>query len=93
MNTTEQKLKRKVQFIVAACLSLFFILVTVAVFQFAIRINQTNQEKALARQGEYLRQQIEHAEQDTAYFSSDQFKEDYALRYLNKGKPGDKIFD
>ena len=93
MNTQEQKLKKKVQIIVAACLSLFFVLVTVAVFQFAIRINQTAEERSLARQNAALSQQIDKAKHETAYFSSDRFKEDYALRYLNKGKPGDVVFD
>ena len=91
MITTEQKLKKKVQIIVAACLSVFFVLVTVVVFQFAIRINQNNQVKAMTQQSEYLKQQIKQAEQDTIYFSSEQFKKDFELRYLNKGKPGDKI--
>ena len=93
MNSQEQKLKKKVQFIVATALSLFFVLVTVVVFQFAIRLNQDAQAKALARQGEVLRKQIQQAELDTAYFESPEFQSDYALRYFNKGKQGDKIFD
>ena len=92
MNPQEQKLKKKVQVIVAMCLSLFFILATVAVFQFAIRINQGNQEAALKRQSEVLRQQIENAENRTEYYCSLEFQEDYAMRYLNNGNPDDKVF-
>ena len=93
MNEQEQILKKRVQIVVAACLSLFFVLVTVVVFQFAIRINQDAQARALARQSDALRRQIEQAELDTAYFNSPEFPEDFAMRYLNKGKPGDKKFN
>jgi len=92
METTEQTLKKRVQIVVVVCLSVFFVLVTVVVFQFAIRINQSDREKTLARQNEALKRQIEKAQGDIEYFESDEFKEDYALRYLNKGKPGDKVF-
>ena len=81
MSLQEQKLKKKVQIVVAMCLSFFFILATVAVFQFAIRLNQDNEEKALIRQGEYLRQQIERAKNDTEYFGSSEFIESLILRF------------
>ena len=84
MNSQEQKLKKKVQIIVATALSLFFILVTVVVFQFAIRLNQDAQAKALERQGEILRKQINQAELDTAYFESPDFIKDYIAMYLGK---------
>ena len=91
MNKQEQMLKKRVQIIVAACLSLFFVLVTVVVFQFAIRMNQDAQARALARQTEVMRKQIEQAEQDIEYFNSPEFQRDYASRYQNKGKPGDAV--
>jgi len=93
MNAQEQKLKKKVQVIVATCLTLFFILVTIVVFQFAIRINQDGQERALKRQNDSLSQQINRAKYETEYFKTPEFQEDYALRYLNKGQQGDIIFD
>ena len=86
MNPQEQKLKKKVQIIVASCLTLFFILVTVVVFQFAIRMNQDAQARALARQNETMRKQIEKAEQDIEYFNSPEFQKDYANIYQTKTK-------
>lgn len=80
MNLQEQKLKKRVQVVVAACLSLFFVLVTVAVFQFAIRINQKNEEADLRAQSASLKRQIERAEHDKEYFESDEFKQDYLNR-------------
>ena len=91
LNEQELRLKRKVQAIVIAAMSLFFVLVTVVVFQFAIRINQENARKSLARENETLARQIELAKNDAAYFDSEQFWRDYALRYLNSGRPGDII--
>ena len=87
----EKRLKRKVQLIVISAMSLFFILVTVVVYQFAIRINQTSTARSLESQNASLEEQIKFAEEDIKYFSSEQFKYDYALRYLNRGRPGDKI--
>jgi len=92
MDEEELKLKRKVKIIVTAAMSLFFVLVTVAVFQFAIRINRESTARALAKQNEVLAEQINRAQNDTAYFLSDDFKYDYALRYLNHGKDGDKVY-
>ena len=88
----ENKLKRKVKTMVIAAMSLFFLLAVVAVFQFAIRINQTAQVNALIRQNEALAEQTSRAEQQAAYFDSDQFVRDFANRHLNRGRPGDKIF-
>lgn len=88
----ELKLKRKVQIIVIAAMSLFFVLVVVVVFQFAIRINQDSTKRSLAKQNASLEQQIEKAKDEAAYFDSEEFKYDYALRYLNRGRPNDKVF-
>jgi len=88
----ELKLKRRVQKIVITAMSLFFLLVTVAVFQFAIRINQTSQARALEKENAALETQIQRAKDDATYFGSEQFKYDFALRYLNRGRKGDKIF-
>ena len=84
MSLQEQKLKKKVQIIVATCLSVFFILATVAIFQFAIRINQNNQEAALIKHGEFLQEQIEKGKMDIEYFGSKEFLEEHMLRYLNR---------
>ena len=92
MNEQEQRLKKRIQIIVAGCLTLFFVLVTVLVFQFATLINQNNQENTLARQNDALTRQIQNARNDTAYFNSPQFREDFNLRYNNRGRPGDKVF-
>jgi cell division protein FtsB len=93
MTDPTQRLKRKVQYIVAGAMTLFFVLVTVLVFQFAVRLNLQNQESNLRSHSEYLKQQIAAAASDIEYFKSHRFVEDYALKYLNKGKPGDVIFD
>jgi len=90
--TEEIRLKRKVKIAVVAAMSLFFVLVVVAVFQFAIRINLSNQERTLAKQNDALAQQIERAENDIAYFRSEQFRRDLLLLYKNLGKNGDKIY-
>ena len=91
-NREELKLKRKIQMIVIAAMSLFFVLVVVVVFQCAIRINQGSTVNALSKENSSLAQQIQRAKEDEKYFSSPQFIYDYALRYLNRGRPGDKVF-
>ena len=84
---TEQKLKRRIQIIVAGCLTLFFVLVVVVVFQFTARINLDNEERAIRRQAEAIMRQIEIANMETEYFNSEQFRRDYVLRYNNHGRP------
>jgi len=88
----EIKLKRRVQKIVITAMSLFFLLVTVVVFQFAIRMNQKSTEASLRSSNKNLTDQINRAKADEEYFGSEQFKYDFALRYLNRGRPGDKLF-
>jgi len=92
MITSEAKLKKKVQLIVASCLSLFFILCTVLIFQFAIRMNQDAQIRLLTDENNALVRQIDRARLDTTYFNSEQFRIDFALRFLNRGKSTDRIF-
>jgi cell division protein FtsB len=89
---SELKLKRRVQIIVITAMSLFFVLVTVVVFQFAIRINQNHQIKSLTKQNATLAEQTQRAQADAKYFDSDEFVRDFAIRFLNRGRPGDKIF-
>lgn len=88
----EVKLKRKVQGIVIAAMSLFFVLVTVVVFQFAIRIGQRSQVNALKKQNAALAKQTERALREADYFDSADFVYDFALMNENKGRPDDKIF-
>lgn len=88
----EQKLKRKVQVIVISAMSLFFVLVTIVAFQFAIRINQRSTMNSLDKQNAALKRQIDTARDETKYFDSEEFKYDHALRRLNRGRPNDKIF-
>jgi len=87
----ELKLKRRIQVIVIAAMSLFFVLVTVVVFQFGIRIHQEAQARSLTKHNETLQQQIDEAKENKEYFGSDEFKYDFALRYLNRGRPGDIV--
>ena len=87
----ELKLKRRIQIIVVTAMSLFFVLVTVVVFQFAIRIHQDAQIRALAKANRQLDQKIEQAQLDKDYYDSHEFKYDYALRHLNGGRPGDIV--
>jgi len=88
----ELKLKRKVQLIVISAISLFFVLCTVAVFQFAMIINRNAQIRTLDRQNAALQLQIDRALDDAQYFDSDQFVYDFALRHLNRGRPNDRVF-
>ena len=80
MGQTELQLKKKIQIVVASCLTLFFVLVTVLVFQFAIRINQDNQIYNLQQENAALQRQIDRAQLDTNYFLSDQFRIDFIMR-------------
>jgi len=87
----EKRLKRKVQLIVISAMSLFFVLVVAVVFTIAIRMNQQSTIRSLGKENISLEQQIERALNDATYFESEQFRYDYALRYLNRGRPGDKV--
>jgi len=91
-DVVELKLKRKVQIIVISAMSLFFVLATVVVFQFAIQIHQRSQVKAYTKENAAIQRKIDQAKEDTKYFDSDEFVYDYAVRYLNRGRPNDKIF-
>lgn len=91
-NEEELKLKRKVQLIVITAMSLFFVLVTVVVFQFAIRINQESQKNSLKKQNAALQRQIDNALDETAYYNSKDFIYDFAARFLNRGRPNDIVF-
>jgi len=88
----ELKLKRKVQAIVIAAMSLFFVLVTVAVFQFASLLGKRAQISALTKQNEAIARQTARALREADYYDSDDFMYDFALMNENKGRPDDKIF-
>jgi flagellar basal body-associated protein FliL len=90
-DTEEHKLKRKVKVFVVAAMSLLFVLVVVAVFQFAVIINNENTKNALKKQNEYLEQQINLVQNDELYYKSEQFKRNYLLS-LGLGYLGDIIF-
>ena len=92
MTPQEKQLKKKIQLIVASALSLFFVLITVLAFQFAIRINQRNLERDLIAQSQLLSQQIQSANRDIDYYNSNKFAEDFALKYLGWGREGQVIF-
>jgi cell division protein FtsB len=87
----ELKLKRRVQITVIAAMSLFFVLVVVVVFQFAIRIYQESEIRALARSNEALYEQRERAKRDIEYIQSEEFILDQAMQHHNRGRPGDII--
>jgi len=89
----EYKLKRRVKVFVVTAMSLFFVLVVVVVFQFAIRINNESTQNALEKQNEVLKQQIDRAKNDELYFRSEQFKRDYLFIIKNIGRLGDKTFE
>ena len=87
----ELKLKRRVQIIVIAAMSLFFVLVTVVVFQFAIMIYDQSRIRSLEAHNRRLIEQRDRAEAEYKYFSDPEFQYDFALRFLNRGRPGDII--
>jgi hypothetical protein len=72
---------------------LFFALATVLTFLLATRINQNNQIKNLEVSNQHLREQIDNAEGQTAYYVNIlKFAEDYALWVRGWGRPGTQIF-
>lgn len=87
----EIRLKRKVKLFVVAAMSLFFVLVVVVVFQFAIRINQAAQIRALTKNNETIEKQIERAKNDAAYYLTKEFMYDYALRVYNRAPDGTRV--
>ena len=87
----ELKLKRRIQIVVVAAMSLFFVLATIVVFQFAIRMYQDAQIRALDKANRELEKQIQLAIDKGEYYSSSEFKYDYALRHLYRGRPGDIV--
>lgn len=88
MDALEQKLKRKVQIIVACAMSLFFVLITALTFTFAIRLNQEAQIRHLEELGAQLRELEFDYSNDISYFKSLEFAESLALRYFDSGKDG-----
>ena len=91
MTERERKLKRKIQFIVASCMALFFCLVLVLAVQLAVRGNQRSMEKSLlATQNELLLQMDDLSAWDQ-YLLSQKFIEEYALKVLGYGRDKSKI--
>ena len=88
MENNEQVLKKKLQIIITSAMVLFFCLVTVVAFQFAIRLNQRNIENNLLQQRGRLQQQLSGVLRDLEHFEDHQrFIEEYALTYLNLTRP------
>lgn len=91
MDAIEQKLKRKMQVIVACAMTVFFVLITALALTFAIRLNQEAQIHSLEVRAAELNQQVDDLESDIDYFKSGQFADDHALRYMGWGKDGSKF--
>jgi cell division protein FtsB len=87
----ELRLKRRIQVIVVAAMSLFFVLVTVLVFQFGILIYQDVQKNAFARDNAAYEEKIRQAQHDMTRLDDPDFIEELALRYHNRARPGDII--
>ncbi len=92
MNDSEKRLKKKIQLAVIGGITLLFALVTVLVFQFAVRINQRGLEKDLKSEQARLQRAIDDAELDIRYYQSSDFVDDYALKVLGWGKSGQEVF-
>ena len=92
MTEAEKKLKRKVQLIVTGAMTVVFILVTVLVFQFAVRISQNVMEANLEKERARLAAELENVQNDMYYITTDKFVEEYALKVLGYGKNGQQIF-
>jgi len=88
----EAKKKRQIQVVVIAAMSLFFVLVTVAVFTTAWLTYLRAEERALAKHNTELREQIRLSKDELEYIQSEQFIYDQAMRYHNRGRPGDIIY-
>jgi len=91
--TKEEVLIKRVKIVVVACMVLVFSLVCVLGVQFAIRVRNDNMEASLQAQLQWLEQQLLQANNDITYFQTDRFREEFALKFLGWGRPGQTIFD
>ena len=87
----ELKLKRRIQIIVVTAMSLFFVLVTAAIFTTAWHTSLTAEVNRWKNVNNTLEANIVRAQNDEIYYRSDEFKYDYALRHLDRGRPGDIV--
>lgn len=93
MTNAERVLKRRLQWLVGGAMTALFVLITVLVFQFAVRLNQRVQEAALTKEHDRLVAQLENVNNQIAYFDTEKFVEEFALKVLGWGKAGQKIFE
>jgi len=91
--TKEETLMKRVRITVVASMMLLFTLVCVLGVQFAIRVGNDNTEQNLQAQVRLLEQQLAQAENDITFFQTREFQEEFALKYLGWGRPGQTIFE
>jgi len=82
MVLTEAQSKR-IQLVVIAMATVFFVLVLTLLFLTAIRINNRAQLRALQAERAHLEAQIAAVTANMNWLESDAFIYDYAMRYLN----------
>lgn len=87
-----ERLKKRVQITVVAAVTLMVCLVTVLTFQLAIQGNRNRQLASLDAENARLAQQIRDAENDIGLFECPSFLEEWALRELGWGRPGQIIW-
>jgi len=91
MELNQRNLK-KVQLVVVGAVTLMFILVTVVTFQIALRISHNRMENDLRTARDRLENQMYIYENDLAHFETWRFIEEFALRHLGWGRPGESIW-
>ena len=90
--TTEETLIKRVKIAVVAGMVLLFSLVVVAGVLGAIRIRNDNMERSLSNQIFLLDQQIYVYGNQISHFQTQAFREEFALKYLGWGRPGQVVF-
>ena len=92
MTNAERVLKRRLQWLVGGAMTALFVLVTVLVFQFAVRLNQRVQETALTKEHDRLVAALERENNFINYMDTEKFIEEFALKVLGWGKDGQTPF-
>ncbi|MCL2586806.1 MAG: hypothetical protein FWE31_01040 [Firmicutes bacterium] len=89
---TSGQLMRRIRWVVVGGMTVFFILVTVLVFQIAIRMNNNRTLARLETEQAALREQLQRAGHEIEYMQTWQFIEDWAREHLGLGRPGQSEF-
>jgi cell division protein FtsB len=93
MTETERRIKKRVQFVVAASMAVFFCLLVTLAAQLSVRANQRALERRLVADHRELADKISKTEDEIESMAdADRFRDEWLLREYGYGKNGSKIF-